>query len=665
MRTSLSHVLGVVCAVLFASGQTAPPPPPPQSGTGAGAITGVVTDGTTRQPLANVLVSLSTSARGSSGVVLRVATDQGGRFVFTRLPAAPSYYLHTFSFGYFDGGYGRDLPATAEGRAIALADGEWFREAAIKMYRPGAIAGRVLDETGEPVVGVMVRVLPQVLVSGVLRHAAGPVVKTDDRGMYRIGGLAPARYVVSFPSVQAAVPAETPVPTLLGMTPERFQMASRIAATLEIPRTVAVDFGTNVVVGDYLTPRSTPDGRAQVYPPVFYPNARSIAEAALVDVGYGEEKGGIDLHLRPEATARVTGRVTGPAEVIAGLTLRLVPRGSEGLGIGSEAATALVGANGAFTMLHVPLGEYTLVASRGTMQYHYTPAGSNLNTDLPKPPAYSGEGGAGQVATATPGVGYSVNRHEGDRVYFARLALSVTAPDVKDVEIEMRPGATIRGRLVWESGSPVLPMGASGAGPGAAGPARMTTIPMYAEPADGDPQLGMPAGRYDPGTHAFEVAGLYPGLYRLNFWGVPFIKSIVWEGRDLTYEPFDASIGVDFSGVVITVTDQPATIEGGVRDESGNRVTSAAVLVFPTDRKRWTHYGLSPRHVRSTQATNTGAYKIAVPGGEYHVVAVDVARAAGLYDPAFLAMLAGRGADVVRVNWGETQSQNVPLRVIK
>lgn len=643
MRAPLTHVVTVAGAVLFASGQAPVQQPTASRGPGTAAISGVVTDGSTKQPIANVLVSLSTNPRGTGAVVLRVATDQGGRFVFTRLPGAASYYLHTFCFGYFDGGYGRDLPATAEGRVITLADGEWFRDVSIKMYRPAAISGRVLDETGEPVVGAMIRVLPQVLVSGVTRSAAGPVVKTDDRGMYRIGGLAPAKYVVSFPSVQAAVPAETSVPTLLG--------------------TVAVDSANSVVVGDYLTPRTASDGRTQVYRPVFYPNARAIAEAALVEVAYGEEKAGIDLHLRPEATARVTGRVTGPAEVIAGLTLRLVPKGSEGLGLGSEAATALVGAGGTFTMLHVPVGDYTLIASRGTMQYHYTPAGSNLNTDLPRPPAFSGEGGAGQVTTATPGTGYSINRNEGDRVYFARMAVSVTAPEVRDLELTMRPGVAIRGRLVWESGSPQMPMGA-GAGPGGA-PSRPTTIPMYAEPADGDPELGMPSGRYDPSTHQFEVAGLYPGLYRLNFWGVPFTKSIVWEGRDLTYEPFDASQGTDFTGVVITVTDQPATIEGSVRDESGNRLTSAAVLIFPTDRKRWTHYGLTPRYVRSTQVTNNGTFKITVPGGEYYVVGVEVARAGGLYDPAFLALLAGRGADVVRVNWGETKSQNVPLRIIK
>lgn len=664
MRTPFIEVLVLAGAMLFASGQTAPAPPPVRQGAGTGAISGVVTDGTTRQPIANVLVSLSTSSRGTAGVVLRVATDQSGRFVFTRLPGASNYYLHAFCFGYFDGGYGRDLPATPEGRVITLADGEWFRDVAITMYRPGAITGRVVDETGEPVAGVMIRVLPQVLVSGVSRSAAGPVARTDDRGIYRIGGLAPAKYVVSFPSVQAAIPADTPVPTLLGLTPDRFQMVSRVGATLEIPRTVAVDFGNNIVVGDYLTPRASADGRAQVYPPVFYPNARAIGEAAIVEVAYGEERVGIDFHLRPESTARVTGRVIGPAEVVAGLTVRLVPKGSEGLGLGSEAATALANGVGAFTMLHVPLGEYTLVASRGTMQYHYAPVGSNLDTDLPKPPAFSGEGGAGQVTTATPGVGYSINRSEGDRVHFARVALSVTTPDVNDVEVEMRPGATIRGRLVWESGSPQLPMGVSGAGPGAA-QARPATIPMYAEPADGNPELGMPGGRYDPVTHEFEVAGLYPGQYRLTFWGVPFVKSIVWEGRDLTYEPFNASQGADFSGVVITVTDQAATIEGGVRDDSGNRVTSAAVLVFPTDRQRWTRYGLSPRYIRSTQATNNGTYKVTVPGGEYYVVAVEVPRAPGVYDPAFLSMLVARGADVVRVNWGESKSQNVPLRVIR
>ena len=104
-------------ALLFAFGlvlpQAQPAPQPPVAGTGTGAISGRVIDGTTGRPIDGALVILSTHPRGATtAIVLRVATDATGRFVVTRLPSSAAYYLQAMHFGYFEGGYGRDLPAT-------------------------------------------------------------------------------------------------------------------------------------------------------------------------------------------------------------------------------------------------------------------------------------------------------------------------------------------------------------------------------------------------------------------------------------------------------------------------------------------------------------------------------------------------------------------------
>ena len=638
--------------------QAQPAPPQPVAGTGTGAISGRVLDGSTGRPIDGALVILSTHPRGATSmVVLRVATDANGRFVVTRLPAAPAYYLQAMHFGYFEGGYGRDLPATFEGRPIPLAGGEWFSEAVIRMWRPASISGRITDEAGEPLVGALVRVLPQVMVGGVARVAAGPVVRTDDRGAYRIGGLAAGKYVVSFPSVQSAVPSDTPAATLAGMTQERYGEAQRGGWAPAPPQAVPVGRDTYLIVGPYPALPPSGDGRAQVYPPTFFPNARTIPDAQVIEIAFGEERGGVDLQLRPVPTARVSGRVTGPSTL-----LRLMPRGSEDLGLGSEAATTLTGPNGEFTMVHVPYGDYILMSAQTTAQYHYAPGGSNLQADLPNPPAFSqGWSGAGSIPGATPGVGYSYRNASTDLAHSGRTALVVDAPDIRDVVLELKPGVALRGRIVIESGAIQAPMGA---GPGAAAMQQSTTQPIYVEPADGALELGMLHGTLDRARGTFEILGLRPGLYRLRMPGVPMVKSIVSDGRDLTYEPFDATQGRDFSDVVITVTDKSSTIEGTVRDQSGNPVTTAAVLAFPTDRARWTRYGFSPAHLQWTTTDSRGAYKITVPGGEYYVVAVEPHRAGGLYDPAFLNSISS-GATPVRVAWGEKASHIAALRAIK
>jgi hypothetical protein len=157
---------------------------------------------------------------------------------------------------------------------------------------------------------------------------------------------------------------------------------------------------------------------------------------------------------------------------------------------------------------------------------------------------------------------------------------------------------------------------------------------------------------------------LLSGAYKFRMLGGILIKSIVWEGRDVTYEPFDASQGHDFNGIVITMTDKAGVIEGTVRDENGNRVPLAAVLAFPTDRRQWSRFGYAPQNLQSAQTTSKGAYSLKLPAGEYYVVAVPVARAGDLYDPAFLAALAPR-ADIVKVEWDQTRTQVATLRTVR
>src|SRR3989338_273129 len=80
-------------------GPPPPPPPPPTQDVGpmivcSGAISGVVTDGVTRQPVEGALVQLVTAgARGGPGARPRQRTDSRGRFIFQRLPANDMYGL--------------------------------------------------------------------------------------------------------------------------------------------------------------------------------------------------------------------------------------------------------------------------------------------------------------------------------------------------------------------------------------------------------------------------------------------------------------------------------------------------------------------------------------------------------------------------------------------
>ena len=192
-------------------------PAPQQQAAGTGAISGTVSDGVTGRPLPAVIVALRAPSTGTPlARIVRVVTDEQGRFVMRNLPAGEGYTISSTRLGYVDGAYGQQTMFGASGR-INLKDAEWFPRANIVMWRPGAISGTVRDEANEPVVGVYVRALARHIFGGQPQLLAGPVARTDDRGEYRIAGLGPGQYVVHVPSIQSSVPLDAPA-GLLGVS---------------------------------------------------------------------------------------------------------------------------------------------------------------------------------------------------------------------------------------------------------------------------------------------------------------------------------------------------------------------------------------------------------------------------------------------------------------
>jgi hypothetical protein len=609
------------------------PTPPPTRGTAA--ISGVVVDGFTNQPIAGAFVTIGSSVRGVVPTPSRLATDGQGRFVFARLPAG-TYSVSAAKLGYGLGRYGQiDPGATAPGRPIRLAEGQWFADARIVIWRPGAISGTITDEAGEPVVGTPVRVLAQVMIAGRQQLAAGSAARTDDRGRYRIAGLAKGRYVVMVPSVQAAVPADA-------------------AAQLDDPA-ITIDPANRLIVGGYVTP-PPPSRAGWVYPITFFPAVRTIADATSIDLDHGEDRANIDVQLAPVRSVSVSGLVQGPAGAEpGGMTLRLLPAGSETLGFGSETATALVAPNGAFTLLNVPAGTYAIVVSRSTMEYR---TGEGIVTypsstvAMPRPPGHVADSGFSTVGPAG-GPRFAFSHEAGTREYSARMTLTVGDQELTGIVVPLLRAVTISGRIIWN-------------GPSSAGAERgMAGIPVNAEPANGDALLGLPTGWSVRGdVMRFRVEGLLPGgAYLLRPAGV--VKSIEWQGRDYTDRPFDTFAGRDIENVVITLTTEAIRLTGTVRDATGALASNGAVITFPTDKSLWSGNGLRPFRIRSIRVLPAGTFAISsLPAGEYFVVAVDESLANAWQDPRFLEAASG-AASRVTLAWGEAKNVDLSIRSIK
>jgi len=639
-------VTSATCLFVVATGLAQQPNPPVPRVPGTGTISGVAIDAETSRPLTGVVIYLGPPARGQTGEPLRTLTDARGRFVFTDLAVEPDgYFINASKFGYLEGHYGTGAGGQL-GSRIFIKEGEWFDTATIRMSRPGVITGTVTDERGEPVVGAFVRALAQVSVAGRTSIAAGPTTKTDDRGVYRLANLLPGKYLVNVPSVQAAVPptgAMTPAPSAM------------FAASALTDPTFDVDATTRLVIGRYPMPPPSTDGRMQAYAPVFYPSATTVANAQAIEIKGADDRQGIDIQLQALPTARVRGVVQGPADAIAGLLLRLMASGSEDLGTGGETATTLVAADGTFAFPGVPAGSYVIDARATISEFNLqNPLGAPIPPSLPAAAggARGGGGGSTIVMAGPAGLYFSSRSGRGSGAYWGRSAVDVGPRDATGVIVTMQRAVSLSGRIVMETAA---------ATPGNPAP----QAPIMLEAADGSRALGMlrsTPDRSDPSAFTFE--GLMAGQYFLRpITGL--VKSIVWDGRDMTTTPFDATTGRDFTGVTITMTDKRITLTGVVRDDRGIPAKDAVVIAFPAEREQWTNFGFNPPRIRAYPAGTTGTYRYQnLPAGDYLLVAVPSVQNEAWKNSRFLEA-AARAATPVTLAWGETKSADLKVSQIK
>jgi protocatechuate 3,4-dioxygenase beta subunit len=122
-------------------------------------------------------------------------TDSEGRFGIGSV-APGRYWMQFERVGFWPGGTIREM-----GHQIVLEPGQKMDDLNLTMIPSGAITGRVLDASGEPVESAEVQ-------------AEGPggtaqPAFTDEEGRFRLGGLAPGRYRIrAQPGMQLPFPPE-------------------------------------------------------------------------------------------------------------------------------------------------------------------------------------------------------------------------------------------------------------------------------------------------------------------------------------------------------------------------------------------------------------------------------------------------------------------------
>jgi protocatechuate 3,4-dioxygenase beta subunit len=309
-RGALMFAAALVCALALPFAALAQKEAP-------ASVSGRVTDGERGVPgLMVTLISGDPAQRFRT--VARARTDADGRFLLTNvapgryqiLPVAPTYIV---------AGLGMNFPP---GRSLTLLAGEEVKDIDFSVEPGGVITGRVTDADGNPVIGEPVSVASADENMGRPRLSFDQRDQmTDDRGVYRLYGLAPGRYRVS--------------------------------------------------VGRADDSGAVTYGRRKLFRRTFHPDATEPAQARVVELKSGIESTDVDIMVgRPLKTYRVSGRfVTADTGApVANITVGYGTVDARGRRTGGYGGGSTTNARGEFQTDGLAPGRYAVYATSTSLQ---------------------------------------------------------------------------------------------------------------------------------------------------------------------------------------------------------------------------------------------------------------------------------------------------------
>jgi len=500
---------GLVAAILI----SAPPlqarqQPPAQPAPSSSQIRGIVRNAADDAPIARARVIATADVLPEARVTLSGAD---GRYTLTDLPAG-SYTVSVTRTGYAPQtwGHGRSLAGTP----IGLGSGQQLPAIDFALVQGATIVGRVMDEDGSPLAGADVEALVNRFEGGADALFSVARAQTDDRGEFRLFGLAPGRYFVS-----AADPAFKNV--------------------------------------------STPNG-VQHYSPTYYPGVALADQARVVVIAGPSDSPRIEFRLKLVPPANVSGQlVTADGRQLLSAAIILSPVEGEGVAVAPPEQPSIQ-PDGRFSFAAVPPGRYQIRA-RG-------------QTD--------GTGGA----------------------LFGTLSVEVAGEDVAGLKLTLRPGAVLEGSLAVESQR------------GSKAP-DFTTLRVRAPFVDGTSFGDSPTGAIEP-DGSFALRGIMKGTHQIVVDGLraPWVlKSVVYQGSNITDTPIEAAEKQSFRGVRVTITDVASAVTGTVTNARRAPVADAGVLVFARVPLFWMR---TNRRMRVAYTDPAGRFSVTgLPAGEYVAVA--------------------------------------------
>jgi hypothetical protein len=566
----------------------------------------VTTTGVAPVPLARALVTIAGESLKPSRTAV---TDEHGRFAFRNLPpgkvtivAARPPYVKT-AFGARRAG--------RPGTAIDLAAGQIVSNVTVRLARGAAITGLVRHPDGDAASGVKVVATSIDRLDG----PAGATAVTDDRGIYRVFGLAPGEYIVKASASERLT---------AGVTQMSDAQMDEILALLR--RRFGGDAGASAIPGRPVPTASSTEvpARSATYTqaPVFYPGTPDPDRAETFVLAEGDERIAGDFDLQFVRALAIHGHVTMPGGPLPPATqVTLTRAGSRGRATDSlvPPAAARPDASGAFRFTAVLPGRYRILARAVTMAP------------------------AREAADGVPGAPPQSRPVRVTEVYWAAVDAAVADDDLSGLALTLRPGLTLTGRVAFDARVLAPPQ----------------TVQLQLEETGDASSFVRSGGARADGT--FEIGGLAPGTYAISarlpdagWW----LRSVVIDGRDVLDFPLEIGASGDVSGAVATFTDRRSEVSGVLQSAPNAPASDYFVVIVSADRTFWRP---GSRRVRFTRPGIDGRFVFRdLPAGDYLIAAAADVEASDLSDASFIERLMP-SALKVSLREGETKTQDLKL----
>lgn len=289
-------MIRIALASILAATLLAQEPPPPRP-----SVAGMVIS-TAGDPVRKATVLLRAQDEGS--ISYTADSDANGRFsIYDVQPGTYAVSADRQGFESDTGGAPGAPPPK-----LKVEAGQSVEDVKIKLIPLGVIAGRVLDDDGDPVRGAWVEAMAYTYRSGRRQLNSVEQVAATDKGEFRIFGLIPGTFYL------------------------RASVANR---------------GRHMEIGT---------GGSVSPAPTFFPSTTDGAHAAPIDVSAGAQLRGFDIRLRREPHYSVRGKRPQVKQEGAQVMLQLVPKGGNGGGNWSVRQD-----NETFEFINVHPGSYVVV----------------------------------------------------------------------------------------------------------------------------------------------------------------------------------------------------------------------------------------------------------------------------------------------------------------